>query len=1119
VFVVKARVMNSGPDAAEHVVVTLNYNDPVNNWVLLPGEDPERTIVSLASGATYHAYWFARYSTVIGASYTYTVSAVADNAPLVSTSNNAYGNPESGKTVKTRSTLSTGNSGITQVSTEIIVGVEFTVKVTYDLGTNPQNVVFSPIGNLDFKAGSYRLLSSQVRFYNDIGTYENTVYNELYYSSLDSRSENAEATFTFISLTAANTKLCSYAAVGYNSNVKYDQFYCNETHGTSILIEGSLSMELVKQASELDVLQGETIDYSLYFTNTGTLPLSYVWIWDDIDPDLVSVVPPIVPDPNPDETTDARIAWYWDSVPASGNPGNAKTLTFTALADGNGQDLVDGTVIENLASFGIELGSLPNTAALTSTTSTTVHAPMIAISKSDGLTTVEPGNNLSYTLQVVNSGSAAATNLLITDVLPDEVVLAGTPSPAPSSQSGQELSWDNLSDLAAGGGNVTITIPVSIPMKTPDGTVLTDTVTVVYENEAGHVYEAKIAQDTTTVNAPVLTIIKSDSPDPVLTRKNITYTLAYANMGAGTATQVVITDTVPADTTYQSCSGDACSQSGGVVQWNLDDLLPGENGTVQFTVQVDSELQTGDLIENNDYGILSVQTDYLAGTPITTSVNRNAAYFLGTTYIDANGNGNFDIGEATLSGITVTLPAATVPVTNTINGDFFFRVEEEVPVSITASDWLGYFHTTAGTVITNSVLGITQTVDFGYTPTDSPFGVLYGTVFEDGNHNTSHDAGELGLEGVQISSEEAENSPVTTNSYGQYTLRFTDPEAVTVTETNPTYYLSTTPDVVETDVVLGSSNASPIDFGDFTGIKVTGQVFEDTNVNGQLDTGESGLEGVSVTADSTIVLTTLDGNYEIFVSLTNSNAVQIVESDPSGYASTNAIPGVGMMKVDANTLEISSPISGTIYSNGLFGDVQVSDVVTITGQVWNDNGVGGGGLANGLLDGSETGLAGAVISLSSGLTQTTSADGLFMLYAPANEVVTITEQNPAGYSSTNAIPGTFASKWDNDTLIVSALAPSETSAENLFGDVATSSAATITGAVFYDQNENGVYDLTEPGIADVTVSMEIYNGPTITVKTDMDGNYEFTVAPGTDIRITSAGPGGDFYPTTVESLV
>jgi hypothetical protein len=160
-----------------------------------------------------------------------------------------------------------------------------------------------------------------------------------------------------------------------------------------------------------------------------------------------------------------------------------------------------------------------------------------------------------------------------------------------------------------------------------------------------------------------------------------------------------------------------------------------------------------------------------------------------------------------------------------------------------------------------------------------------------------------------------------------------------------------------------------------------------------------------------------------------------------------------------------------------------------------------------------------VISLSSGLTQTTSADGLFMLYAPANEVVTITEQNPAGYSSTNAIPGTFASKWDNDTLIVSALAPSETSAENLFGDVATSSAATITGAVFYDQNENGVYDLTEPGIADVTVSMEIYNGPTITVKTDMDGNYEFAVAPGTDIRITSAGPGGDFYPTTVESLV
>ncbi|MGD8625132.1 MAG: hypothetical protein PVJ34_11375, partial [Anaerolineae bacterium] len=112
VFVVEAMVTNLGIETATDVVVTLDYNEePVNNWVLLPGENPVRTLDSLAPGEVYHAYWFARYSLVIGASHQYTVTALADNASPVATSDNYYGNPEPGQTVKTRSALSTGNSG------------------------------------------------------------------------------------------------------------------------------------------------------------------------------------------------------------------------------------------------------------------------------------------------------------------------------------------------------------------------------------------------------------------------------------------------------------------------------------------------------------------------------------------------------------------------------------------------------------------------------------------------------------------------------------------------------------------------------------------------------------------------------------------------------------------------------------------------------------------------------------------------------------------------------------------------------------------------------------------------------------------------------------------------
>ena len=134
-------------------------------------------------------------------------------------------------------------------------------------------------------------------------------------------------------------------------------------------------------------------------------------------------------------------------------------------------------------------------------------------------------------------------------------------------------------------------------------------------------------------------------------------------------------------------------------------------------------------------------------------------------------------------------------------------------------------------------------------------------------------------------------------------------------------------------------------------------------------------------------------------------------------------------------------------------------------------------------------------------------------------MITVSETNPDGYVSTNAIPGNAASKLDNDNLIVTnTLAGGSTSSGNYFGDVASGLVAIITGTVFDDANENGVFDGGETGISGVTVTLEFSDGSTISVPTDSVGDYQFAVAPGTDVRITSAGPGGSFYPTTVESV-
>ena len=1124
VFIVQAEVTNTGIEAATNVVVTLDYDNPANNWILLGGENPTRTVDQLAPGESYYAYWFARYPTIIGATFQYSVTADATNADPVTTSDNFYGNPVPGSTVQTRSYISTGNSGVVQTSANVVVGVAFTVTVTYDLGSNPQGLTFSPAGNLDFDPGAYRLLSTQVRFYNDAQTQESTVPDRLFYNTVPAFADNADASFTFIAVAPENTVLCPYAAVDYNSTDKYDNFYCRDDRNTSIPITGSLSISMTKQVSSSFVQQGQTLDYTIHYTNTGTLPLQYVWIWDDIDTSIASIVPgSITPTPDPIETTNSLIAWNIDNVAVGGQPGSSGTLSFSVLIDGNGNDLPDNTLLVNDAHLGINPGSLPVVSALDDTTSTTVQAPTVAISKSDGQLLAEAGSSFMYTLNITNTGSVAASGLVITDVIPAELTVVGPTIPPATSQVGQTLTWSTLGPIAASGGTITIQIPVSLAITTPSGTVLTNTMAIQYENPVGYRFANETADDVTTVVAPTLSISKSDSPDPVLAGNELVYTLHYVNTGAADATNVTISDNVPTDTTYQACDGGiSCVEAGGVVTWTIGTVAGNSSEVVTLTVLVSDTLSTGTILVNDTYGISSDQSGFIAGAPETTTVNRDAAIIQGYAFNDANGNGVKDVGETSgYNNLTVTLGGTAVPLTTTTtagDGFYSFRLETGGPISVSAPLPGGTFRTTPGQVFLNATLGVTETVNFGYADNGAGFGVVFGTAFEDADSDGSQALGEMGLSGVQIAGSSAMTTPVSTNNHGQYTLRFNAATGTTIIETDPTHYVSTTPNEVPLAVVTGSSNGSPVNFGDFLGIKVAGQVFEDLNVNGNKDLGEGGVAGAGIAASGLAITTTSSGVYTMYISLDNGNPIEIAETDPPGYVSTNAVPGTGMTKINTNLLMITAPISGTVYSDGDFGDALASNVITITGQVWDDNGAGGGGLSNGILDGTEPGLAGALVELSSGLSQTTGSDGAFLLYAPPGQSITVTETNPATYVSTNAVPGNNAVKLGQDKILVSALSGGSTSSGNLFGDVLASNVAAISGTVFDDSNENGQLD-GELGIPGVQVTLHYTNGHAITVTTDANGDYEiFAVAPGASVSIQSHGPGGLYYATTPETV-
>ncbi|MEP7359032.1 MAG: hypothetical protein ABI847_17410, partial [Anaerolineales bacterium] len=144
--------------------------------------------------------------------------------------------------------------------------------------------------------------------------------------------------------------------------------------------------------------------------------------------------------------------------------------------------------------------------------------------------------------------------------------------------------------------------------------------------DEGSSLSANVNYTVPAVCAPVtgqgmLSISKVDSPDPVKAGSNLTYTLTVLNTGDLAATQVVVTDTVPANTTFVSCGGGtSCANNGGVVVWHVADQAPSASAQLTLVVAVSGSLTDIDVITNSGYQADSAETEPTTGEPVTTNV-------------------------------------------------------------------------------------------------------------------------------------------------------------------------------------------------------------------------------------------------------------------------------------------------------------------------------------------------------------------------------------------------------------------------------------------------------------------------------------------------------------------
>ena len=373
-------------------------------------------------------------------------------------------------------------------------------------------------------------------------------------------------------------------------------------------------------------------------------------------------------------------------------------------------------------------------------------------------------------------------------------------------------------------------------------------------------------------------------------------------------------------------------------------------------------------------------------------------------------------------------------------------------------------------------------------------------MWEDLDHDGVQDSGEPGIAGVLVTLQTPTGTITTpTNANGLYTFTNLISGTHAMTFTAPSGYTGTLANVGSD---LTDSDANPItgatgpitvnagqvmtdmDAGFWRPASMGDLVWQDLDNDGVQDSGEPGIPGVRMTLNgldaqgapfSQTLLTDASGQYT-FTRLIPGTYTITVSNLPSGLlASYDLDDGHGPFTTPNSAAGIALT-TGMTRTDVDFGYVPVAPV---TGRVWVDddkdsvrNGVeitGVPGVTITLLD-----LSGNVVS-----TTTTGPNGQYTFTNITIGTYVISETQPIGYGSSTP------------NIISITLQPSG-SATNDFGET----QASLSGGAYYDANNNGVRDASEPSIPGVVVSLSGTDaqGNVInqSASTDANGNYTFT---------------------------
>ncbi|MFB7250120.1 isopeptide-forming domain-containing fimbrial protein [Microbacterium sp. NPDC056234] len=302
----------------------------------------------------------------------------------------------------------------------------------------------------------------------------------------------------------------------------------NYSDSVVVPLEPSADLSVTKTTSTPSVTLDGDVAYLITVRNDGPSTATGVVVADVVEDGITLV------DAEASVGTWSIDGWMVGAM----QPGAEETITLSAVATAEG-------TFTNTATGSAETAD-PDTDDLTGTAEVTVAASAnLSIEKSASPASVEVGGQITYTLTVRNTGPNAATDMVISDPLPAELIDPTTSTPGCSfvgnefrcevaefpSASGGELVYTATVDPATASTSVTNTATVSAATADPDTTDNTDSTTTPITGDGA-------IELTKTAGAPA----DADGDGAIGVGDEITYDFTVTNVGPTTATGVVIDD-------------------------------------------------------------------------------------------------------------------------------------------------------------------------------------------------------------------------------------------------------------------------------------------------------------------------------------------------------------------------------------------------------------------------------------------------------------------------------------------------------------------------------------------------------------------------------------------------